>query len=438
MKILIAYYSKTKNTEKLAEKIKNKLEKRGHSVDFEKIEPVKEHSFWAWFFIRIFKGKYAIKDLKIQDLFQYDVVCIGSPNWTRLSLPVAKYLEVVKGLKYKKIGFFATTFLWPHIEWYIFSAYLLDFTFSRIIERKKGRIIANILLSSKFKKWDLNSKNGQETIERFCNKIEAPIPSLEEYILDEKEVSRSRALVIIFSTLLVFSLLFQIISSVAKTQIFNWTQYSYFFVIGFVVWLLILIVLEERKNAFLAKYISGALLTIAWTFFVLFLVPTLGRIIILGYIIIFILISFFQSLRAVIFSGLIASLSYIFLLLNFPQKQVLNPTLDLLLIFIGLGLIFLNTKLLKKHFVDLLKTQEEVEMAKVNLEIKIKARTRELEELTQGLEDKVKERTKELQERVDELERFHRLTVGRETKMIELKEKIKRLEGEIKKYKEDE
>lgn len=66
--------------------------------------------------------------------------------------------------------------------------------------------------------------------------------------------------------------------------------------------------------------------------------------------------------------------------------------------------------------------------AKIVLEIKVKARTRELEELTKSLDEKVKRRTKELQEKITELERFHKLTVGRELKMVELKEEIEKLE----------
>ncbi|MDD4990348.1 MAG: PAS domain-containing protein [Candidatus Pacebacteria bacterium] len=49
----------------------------------------------------------------------------------------------------------------------------------------------------------------------------------------------------------------------------------------------------------------------------------------------------------------------------------------------------------------------------------------EFKTLQEGLEEKVRERTKELQERLSELERFHRLTVGRELKMIELKKELR-------------
>jgi len=53
---------------------------------------------------------------------------------------------------------------------------------------------------------------------------------------------------------------------------------------------------------------------------------------------------------------------------------------------------------------------------------------KELKKLNMELEERVKERTKELQKRVNQLERFHKLTIGRELKMIELKKRIKELE----------
>ena len=92
----------------------------------------------------------------------------------------------------------------------------------------------------------------------------------------------------------------------------------------------------------------------------------------------------------------------------------------------------LFTDLLRKRTLELDKTKIALEEAKTILEIKVKARTRELRELAEKREEEIQERTKELQDRVKELERFQRLTVGRELKMIELKKKIKELEKKSK------
>jgi C4-dicarboxylate-specific signal transduction histidine kinase len=93
-------------------------------------------------------------------------------------------------------------------------------------------------------------------------------------------------------------------------------------------------------------------------------------------------------------------------------------------IFLGVVIIILFA-VYQKKVRDLRKARKEVEAV---LEIRTKARTRELSELAGSLEGKVKERTAELQKRIDELEKFHQLTVGRELKMIELKEKIRDFE----------
>ncbi len=80
---------------------------------------------------------------------------------------------------------------------------------------------------------------------------------------------------------------------------------------------------------------------------------------------------------------------------------------------------------------QLQKSRKDLQEAKDVLEIRVKARTEELEEFARGLNEQVKERTKELSERLAELEKFHKLTVDREMKMIELKKEIKRLKDMI-------
>lgn len=76
---------------------------------------------------------------------------------------------------------------------------------------------------------------------------------------------------------------------------------------------------------------------------------------------------------------------------------------------------------------DIKESQEVLKEAKTALEIKVKARTRELEDSAKGLEKRVQERTQKLQEKIEELERFQKLTVAREVKMIELKKEVKKL-----------
>ena len=429
MRILIAYYSRTGGTEKVAGVLKKELEARGHSVDMEKVEPVEEHSFWGWWNIRMIKGECDIQPPKIKDVSQYDTVCIGSPNWTRLSLPMARYLKEIEGLRDKNVGFFATTSLPSILEWYVFSAYLLDFTFSRIIEKKKSRIIDSILLSSVFKRWSVASDYGKRVIKKFCERIETPTYSFKDFALHKKTVEENRLIVMAGLLFNFFLLFFQIFSSALGKQIFSWDEIFIFLMIGLFIYFPIITIIEKKKALFLGKYIAIGSLIVFWTFIVLFLGPTLGRVIILGYVFCIMITSFFRDVKVVIFSGLFAILGYGYLFLNAPLRGVFAPSLDLTLFLLSIGIVGFVTHGTQKHFISLLEIQDEIEIARTALEIKVKVRTSELTELAQSLEKKVKERTEELQGKVVELERFNRLAIGRELKMIELKKEIEKLKG---------
>lgn len=73
------------------------------------------------------------------------------------------------------------------------------------------------------------------------------------------------------------------------------------------------------------------------------------------------------------------------------------------------------------------KALEAAKEAKDVLEIKVEARTKELEDLAKDLESQVAQRTNELEKKIGELEKTNKLMVGRELKMIELKREIKNL-----------
>lgn len=82
---------------------------------------------------------------------------------------------------------------------------------------------------------------------------------------------------------------------------------------------------------------------------------------------------------------------------------------------------------------NLKRARSVLEEAKTILKIRVDAKTHQLKELVEHLEDRIKERTKELEERLKELEKFHRLTVARELKMIELKRETEKLKTELRK-----
>ncbi len=73
----------------------------------------------------------------------------------------------------------------------------------------------------------------------------------------------------------------------------------------------------------------------------------------------------------------------------------------------------------------------ELESIKASLEDTVRERVLELEELKDSLEDLVVERTQELDRKVEELERQNKIMVGRELKMIELKEEIRTLKNKL-------
>ena len=89
------------------------------------------------------------------------------------------------------------------------------------------------------------------------------------------------------------------------------------------------------------------------------------------------------------------------------------------------------SEILRQKTAQLQEAYQETEEAREILEVKVKARTYELEKMTQSLEEKVKQRTKELETKIKELEKFQKIVVGRELKMIELKKALRKAKGKL-------
>lgn len=182
--------------------------------------------------------------------------------------------------------------------------------------------------------------------------------------------------------------------------------------------------LYRKKYIFLTKYIL---------FFVMAAVITLGMFwmgslwIFLGYYLLVIMGSFFNNWKIALFTGIICSAFFLFLIATSTQFSLLEGIIWLVYL---VPIIAVTTFANNRNYIfikDIIKKQQEAEEAKTVLEIRVAARTKELKELSGGLGQQVQERTKELEEKIAEMKRFERLAVGRELKMVELKEKIKKL-----------
>jgi methyl-accepting chemotaxis protein len=137
------------------------------------------------------------------------------------------------------------------------------------------------------------------------------------------------------------------------------------------------------------------------------------------------------------------------IVVEFPIMEAYNPVikvfqyslwLTLLVIFLTVGAGTYIAKKIVKPIIGLRDAALEISKGNLNTQIKIKSSNEigqlansfnhmasELKQSYQGLEQKVGEQTHELNAKVEELGRTNKLMIGRELKMIELKEEIKNL-----------
>lgn len=120
--------------------------------------------------------------------------------------------------------------------------------------------------------------------------------------------------------------------------------------------------------------------------------------------------------------GALATLTLIQVFLSQTYFQILWRVL-LLVLFLILGYSLIKSvsrEIEQRKKAE--KLSQELKELNLNLEKRVKQKTK-----------KLREKTRELQDKLEKLEKFHKLTVGREVKMSELKERIQKLEEELKK-----
>ncbi len=157
MKILIAYYSKTGSTEKVAEMIKQEFEEKGHKIEITKIAPINK--------LKAYQYKKNGKDLKLKksvaNVKKFDLILVGTPVWNFCPTPmVLAYLRNLINAKNKKFALFATCTALPGTTIQRMSSILLT---------KGGKVIASNTIRSIF---PLDRKK-LETAKEFAKQLSA-------------------------------------------------------------------------------------------------------------------------------------------------------------------------------------------------------------------------------------------------------------------------
>jgi len=124
------------------------------------------------------------------------------------------------------------------------------------------------------------------------------------------------------------------------------------------------------------------------------------------------------------------------LVLGLPEEEPITSAFSLLCsLSTIMALVLRNAILYEKQEQRIQERTTELRENNEKLAIELTERRRaeeEIRKLNEELEQRVRERTKELERRNYELEQMNKAFVGRELKMVELKERIKELEAKIK------
>ncbi|CUT00852.1 flavodoxin family protein [Candidatus Kryptonium thompsonii] len=118
MKILLAYFSFTGNTEKVSKLILKCLQESGINCDIFKIEPILKLKYLPWLFLSFIPGlPFPVKNLKLLNLGNYDAIILGSPKWSLSCPPVTYFIRFFKKRKIKSQVFIENFFVY-NIWWF--------------------------------------------------------------------------------------------------------------------------------------------------------------------------------------------------------------------------------------------------------------------------------------------------------------------------------
>ena len=139
MKVLIAFYSKTGRTKKVAEEIANAVKSGGHEAVLREIIP--------WQNLKASKYPKNEKGVRLIEppieIEEFDLVFVGTPVWNFCPTPmITTYLRALAIKKSKKFALFSTCTALPGTT---------TKRMANILATQKGEVVGTINLNSIFK-----------------------------------------------------------------------------------------------------------------------------------------------------------------------------------------------------------------------------------------------------------------------------------------------
>lgn len=165
MKVLLAYFSFTGNTEKVSKLIARCLHESKINYEIFRIEPALRLGYPLWLFLSFIPGlPFPVKNLKALDLKSYDAVILGSPKWTFNCPPVTYFIRFLKGEKLKakspsRIFLFIT-----------YGGFRED-GYIQKLKKNLEKCGFNVPLVRKFKRSEVKNGKATEEINKFCFEI---------------------------------------------------------------------------------------------------------------------------------------------------------------------------------------------------------------------------------------------------------------------------
>jgi len=168
LRILLVYFSRTGNTQKVANLIFERLRIEKIECEVFKIEPIFDLPYLLWLFLSFVPSlPFPVKSLKFLKLEKFDIVILGTPKWTFNCPPVTSFIYKLK--KFSRS--LNTGKSLPKIFLFLTYGGFREEVYLKKLVRKIEDFGFEIVAFEKFKRSEIQNNDFLGKLDRFCNLI---------------------------------------------------------------------------------------------------------------------------------------------------------------------------------------------------------------------------------------------------------------------------